>query len=123
MKILKEEIGELSARIKSVRTACKDMVSTVYTGLIIKMRKIGGKHWLYVNMLWTQKEDEKLTEDFFELIFSAFDCNVEVDLNAEEYEFWWEKVMQVCDRVAVFSGAGWAQKVRNILKPVMESGI
>ena len=25
-------------------------------------------------------------------------------------EFWWEKVMQVCDRVAVFSGAGWAQK-------------
>ena len=56
------------------------------------------------------KEDEKLTEDFFELIFSAFDCNVEVGLNAEEYEFWWEKVMQVCDRVAEFSGAGWAQK-------------
>lgn len=56
------------------------------------------------------KEDEKLTEVFFELIFSAFDCNVEVDLNDEEYEFWWEKVMQVCDRVAVFSGAGWAQK-------------
>ena len=33
-----------------------------------------------------------------------------MDLNAEEYEFWWEKVMQVCDRVAEFSGAGWAQK-------------
>ncbi len=53
---------------------------------------------------------EKFGEFFFELIFSAFDCNVEVELNAEEYEFWWEKVMQVCDRVAEFSGAGWAQK-------------
>ncbi len=74
-------------------------------------------------MLWTQKEDEKLTEDFFELIFSAFDCNVEVGLNAEEYEFWWEKVMQVCDRVAEFSGADGRRKVHNILKPVMESGI
>jgi hypothetical protein len=40
------------------------------------------------------KEDEKLTEDFFELIFSAFDCNVEVELNAEEYEFWWERYSQ-----------------------------
>ena len=56
------------------------------------------------------REDEKLTEGFFELIFSAFDCNVEVDLSEEEYEFWWEKVMRVCERVAVFSGAGWAQK-------------
>ncbi len=34
---------------------------------------------------------------------------------AEEYEFWWEKVMQVCDR----DGRRKAQ-VHNILKPVME---
>ena len=56
------------------------------------------------------KEDENLTEGFFELLFSAYDCNVEVDLNEEDYAFWYEKVMQICDRVAVFSGAGWAQK-------------
>ena len=55
-------------------------------------------------------EDEALTAGFFELIFSADDCNVEVDLNEEEYAYWWEKVISVCDRVAVFNGAGWSQK-------------
>ncbi|WP_230675476.1 hypothetical protein, partial [Bacteroides fragilis] len=35
-------------------------------------------------------EDEALTAGFFELIFSAYDCNVEVDLNEEEYAYWWE---------------------------------
>ncbi len=55
-------------------------------------------------------EDEALTAGFFELIFSAYDCNVEVDLNEEEYAYWWEKVISVCDRVAVFNGAGWSQK-------------
>ena len=54
-------------------------------------------------------EDEALTAGFFELIFSAYDCNVEVDLNEEEYAYWWEKVISVCDRVAVFNGAGWSQ--------------
>lgn len=55
--------------------------------------------------------DEKLKDNrLFTQVFSAFDCNVEVDLSEEEYEFWWEKVMRVCERVAVFSGAGWAQK-------------
>ena len=69
------------------------------------------------------KEDEKLTEDFFELIFSAFDCNVEVELNAEEYEFWWEKVMQVCDRVAEFSGAGWDAEGGTIFRsPLWKAG-
>ena len=56
------------------------------------------------------QEDETLTADFFELIFSAYDCNVEVDLNEEEYAYWWEKVISICDRVAVFNGAGWSQK-------------
>ena len=36
-------------------------------------------------------EDEALTAGFFELIFSAYDCNVEVDLNEEEYAYWWRK--------------------------------
>ncbi len=54
--------------------------------------------------------DRELTARFFELIFSSYDCNVEVDLNDEEYEFWWEKVMTLCDRVAEFDGAGWAEK-------------
>ena len=56
------------------------------------------------------QEDETLTADFFEQIFSAYDCNVEVDLNEEEYAYWWEKVISICDRVAVFNGAGWSQK-------------
>ena len=59
-------------------------------------------------------EDEALTAGFFELIFSAYDCNVEVDLNEEEYAYWWEKVISVCDRVAVFNGAGWSQKGKGI---------
>lgn len=33
-----------------------------------------------------------------------------MDLNEEEYAYWWEKVISVCDRVAVFNGAGWSQK-------------
>ena len=74
-------------------------------------------------MLWTQKRRREINRRFFELIFSAFDCNVEVELNAEEYEFWWEKVMQVCDRVAKFSGAGWAQKGALIFRsPLWKAG-
>ena len=42
-----------------------------------------------------------------------------MDLNEEEYAYWWEKVISVCDRVAVFNGAGGHRKVHNIRKPVM----
>lgn len=57
-----------------------------------------------------RKESQKETADFFRLIFEAYDCNVEVDLNEEEYAFWWEKVQETCDRVGEFDGAGWTQK-------------
>lgn len=57
--------------------------------------------------------DREQTARFFGLIFSSFDCNAEFDLNEEEYEFWWEKIMQVCDRVAEFDGVGWAEKAAH----------
>ena len=109
MKILKEKFGELSARIKA-----SGQPARVWFPQYTPASLLNAENWwealAVCEYALDTKEDEKLTEDFFELIFSAFDCNVEVDLNAEEYEFWWEKVIQVCDRVAVFSGAGWAQK-------------
>ena len=55
-----------------------------------------------------RKESQKETADFFRLIFEAYDCNVEVDLNEEEYAFWWEKVQETCDRVnAVIKELGY----------------
>ena len=55
-----------------------------------------------------RKESQKETADFFRLIFEAYDCNVEVDLNEEEYTFWWEKVQETCDRVnAVIKELGY----------------
>ena len=109
MKILKEKFGELSARIKASGQPARAWFPQ-YTPASLLNAENWWEALAVCEYALDTKEDEKLTEDFFELIFSAFDCNVEVDLNAEEYEFWWEKVMQVCDRVAVFSGAGWAQK-------------
>lgn len=35
---------------------------------------------------------------------------MEVDLNDEEYTFWWEKVQETCDRVGEFAGVGLVQK-------------
>lgn len=55
-------------------------------------------------------EDRKKTAGFFRLIFEAYDCNVEADMNEEDYAFWWEKVQETCDRVAEFDGVGWTQK-------------
>ena len=109
MKTLKEKFGELSAKIKA-----SGQPARVWFPQYTPASLLSAENWwealAVCEYALDTKEDEKLTEDFFELIFSAFDCNVEVELNAEEYEFWWEKVMQVCDRVAEFSGAGWAQK-------------
>ena len=109
MKTLKEKFGELSAKIKA-----SGQPARVWFPQYTPASLLSAENWwealAVCEYALDTKEDEKLTEDFFELIFSAFDCNVEVELNAEEYEFWWEKVIQVCDRVAVFSGAGWAQK-------------
>lgn len=109
MGTLKEKFEELSAGIKaSGKPAAAWFPKYTSTSLL------NADNWwealAVCEYALDTREDEKLTEDFFELIFSAFDCNVEVDLSEEEYEFWWEKVMRVCERVAVFSGAGWAQK-------------
>ena len=109
MGTLKEKFEELSAGIKaSGKPAAAWFPKYTSTSLL------NADNWwealAVCEYALDTREDEKLTEGFFELIFSAFDCNVEVDLNEEEYEFWWEKVMRVCERVAVFSGAGWAQK-------------
>lgn len=109
MGTLKEKYEDLSARVKSSgKPAAAWFPQYTTTSLL------NADNWwealAVCEYALDTKEDEKLTESFFEKIFNAFDCNVEVDLNEEEYEFWWEKVIQVCDRVAVFSGAGWAQK-------------
>ena len=109
MGTLKEKFEELSAGIKAFgKPAAAWFPKYTSTSLL------NADNWwealAVCEYALDTREDEKLTEGFFELIFSAFDCNVEVDLSEEEYEFWWEKVMRVCERVAVFSGAGWAQK-------------
>ena len=98
---LKEKFEELSAGIKaSGKPAAAWFPKYTSTSLL------NADNWwealAVCEYALDTREDEKLTEGFFELIFSAFDCNVEVDLSEEEYEFWWEKVMQVCERVAVF---------------------
>ena len=109
MGTLKEKFEELSAGIKAFgKPAAAWFPKYTSTSLL------NADNWwealAVCEYALDTREDEKLTEGFFELIFSAFDCNVEVDLSEEEYEFWWEKVTRVCERVAVFSGAGWAQK-------------
>ena len=89
MKTLKEKFGELSARIKA-----SGQPARVWFPQYTPASLLNAENWwealAVCEYALDTKEDEKLIEDFFELIFSAFDCNVEVDLNAEEYEFWWE---------------------------------
>ena len=121
MGTLKEKFEELSAGIKaSGKPAAAWFPKYTSTSLL------NADNWwealAVCEYALDTREDEKLTEGFFELIFSAFDCNVEVDLNEEEYEFWWEKVMRVCERVAVFSGAGWAQKGTVLRGPLWKAG-
>lgn len=96
MGTLKEKFEELSAGIKaSGKPAAAWFPKYTSTSLL------NADNWwealAVCEYALDTREDEKLTEGFFELIFSAFDCNVEVDLSEEEYEFWWEKVMQVCE--------------------------
>lgn len=109
MGTLKEKFEELSAGIKASGKPAAAWFPK-YTSISLLNADNWWEALAVCEYALDTREDEKLTEDFFELIFSAFDCNVEVDLSEEEYEFWWEKVMRVCERVAVFSGAGWAQK-------------
>ena len=87
MKTLKEKFGELSAKIKA-----SGQPARVWFPQYTPASLLSAENWwealAVCEYALDTKEDEKLTEDFFELIFSAFDCNVEVGLNAEEYEFW-----------------------------------
>lgn len=122
MKTLKEKFGELSAKIKA-----SGQPARVWFPQYTPASLLSAENWwealAVCEYALDTKEDEKLTEDFFELIFSAFDCNVEVELNAEEYEFWWEKVMQVCDRVAEFSGGGMGAEGCTIFRsPLWKAG-
>lgn len=109
MRTVQERFEELSNRIKtSGKPAAEWFPKYTTTSLL------NAENWwealAVCEYALDTNEDEKLTESFFVLIFNAYDCNVEVDLNNEEYAFWWGKVMHVCDRVAEFSGAGWSQK-------------
>lgn len=109
MENLKEKFDELSAAVRtSGRPAAEWFPQYTSTSLL------DADNWwealAVCEYALDSREDEKLTEDFFERIFWAYDCNAEADLPEEEYEFWWEKVIQICDRVGEFSGAGWAQK-------------
>lgn len=109
METLKEKYEKLSARIKaSGKTAAEWFVQ--YTPASLLNAENWWEAFAVCEYALDTHEDERLTESFFELIFSAFDCNAEADLNEEEYEYWWDKVMEVCDRVGAFSGVGWAQK-------------
>lgn len=87
MGTLKEKFEELSAGIKaSGKPAAAWFPKYTSTSLL------NADNWwealAVCEYALDTREDEKLTEGFFELIFSAFDCNVEVDLSEEEYEFW-----------------------------------
>lgn len=42
--------------------------------------------------------DVQQTEEFFEWIFKGFNCNATVDLNAEEYAWYWSRVQDVIDK-------------------------
>lgn len=109
METLKKKIENLSEKIKNSGVPAAAMFPK-YTPESLTNADNWWEALTVCEYALDTNEDKKLTESFFELIFSAYDCNAEVDLNEEEYEFWWEKVMQVCDRVGEFSGAGWAQK-------------
>ena len=109
METLKEKYEELSAKIKS-----SGKPAAAWFPQYTPASLLNAENWwealAVCEYALDSQADEKQIESFFELIFSAFDCNVEVDLNEEEYEYWWDKVMEVCDRVGAFSGVGWAQK-------------
>ena len=77
MGTLKEKFEELSAGIKaSGKPAAAWFPKYTSTSLL------NADNWwealAVCEYALDTREDEKLTEGFFELIFSAFDCNVEV---------------------------------------------
>ena len=110
MGTLKEKFEELSAGIKAFgKPAAAWFPKYTSTSLL------NADNWwealAVCEYALDTREDEKLTEGFFELIFSAFDCNVEVDLSG-------------CANVWLCSAeqAG-RRKVHSTPRPAMESGI
>lgn len=108
METLKQKYDNLYQQIKSAGKPAAEWFPQ-FTPVTLLNAENWWKSLAVCEYALDTKEDEKLIESYFELIFNAFDCNVEVDLNEEEYEYWWEKVMQMCSRVSEFSGVGWAQ--------------
>ncbi len=98
MKTLKEKFGELSAKIKA-----SGQPARVWFPQYTPASLLSAENWwealAVCEYALDTKEDEKLTEDFFELIFSAFDT--------------------VWQSLAVRDGR---RRGHNIPKPVMESG-
>lgn len=47
--------------------------------------------------------DKIKTADFFRMIFRDYDCNVSVDLNAGDYDWFWKKDQEIAERVAAFN--------------------
>lgn len=112
METLKEKFGELYASIKASGKPAEELF-TQYTPTYLT----DATHWWEALALCEYaldaEADKEKTARFFGLIFASFDCNAEFGLNEEEYEFWWGKVMQMCDRVAEFDGVGWAEKAAH----------
>lgn len=47
--------------------------------------------------------DKAKTADFFRMVFHDYDCNVSVDLNAPDYDWFWKKDHEIAERVAAFN--------------------
>lgn len=55
-------------------------------------------------------ENTPETEDFFEWIFKGFDCNASVDLNDDEYAWFWNKIQEIIDKQALVSPEAFVEK-------------
>lgn len=112
MNTLKKKFADLSDRIKASGKPATEWFPK-YTPITLQDADTWWEALAVCEYALDTDADKKLTADFFSLIFASYDSNVEVDLNDEEYEFWWDKVMHTCDRVAEFSGVGWAEKAAH----------
>lgn len=112
MGTLKENYEKLSAEIKSSGKPAAAWFPQ-YTPTYLMEPEHWWEAFAVCEYALDTETDRKQTAGFFGLIFASFDCNAEFGLNEEEYEFWWEKIMQMCDRVAEFDGVGWAEKAAH----------
>ncbi len=56
------------------------------------------------------KADNKETENFFHLIFKSYDNNASVNLNDEDYDWYWNKLQTLFDRFAEISASAYLEK-------------